>query len=154
MNKHAIKFLLGAGVMVFIGFGVLYVLPFFDLRNQAANELIKREEDIQRGYKDDTYGGSTPQETLDFFVQALKKNDLELASKYFAIEDQERWRKFLEDIKIKNGIKRLISEAEHLELTKIENGQAFFVLVNKENIVEVQVILAQAMNKRWKITDL
>src|SRR3990167_4021988 len=37
----------------------------------------------------DTYGGKTPQETLDLFVDALKKGDVELASKYFALNDNE-----------------------------------------------------------------
>ncbi len=50
--------------------------------------------DIEKVYKEqeakyvaamtaDTYGGKTPQETLDLFVDALRKGDVELASKYF-----------------------------------------------------------------------
>ena len=36
--------------------------------------------------KADTWGGKTPQETLDLFIDALRKGDVELASKYFLIE--------------------------------------------------------------------
>jgi hypothetical protein len=35
----------------------------------------------------DTYGGKTPKETLDMFVDALRKGDVELASKYVKLED-------------------------------------------------------------------
>jgi len=34
---------------------------------------------------EDTYGGKTPEETLNLFIEALKKEDLELASKYFVL---------------------------------------------------------------------
>ncbi len=34
-------------------------------------------------FKNDTYGGATPEETFDLYLAALKKGDLELASKYF-----------------------------------------------------------------------
>src|SRR3989344_3937509 len=43
--------------------------------------------------KNDTYGGKTPEETFDLFLEALKKNDAELASKYYIIDNQEK--KFL-----------------------------------------------------------
>ena len=37
--------------------------------------------------RQDTYGGKTEQETLDLFRDALRSGDIELASKYFKIED-------------------------------------------------------------------
>ena len=43
----------------------------------------------------DTYGGKTPQETLDLFVAALKKGDLDLASKYFILETHENDQNYL-----------------------------------------------------------
>lgn len=48
----------------------------------------------ERAYEDamrqDTYGGKTPEETLRMFVDALKKGDVELASKYFMLETNEK----------------------------------------------------------------
>ena len=37
----------------------------------------------------DTYGGDTPQETLDLFIAALEKGDTDLAAKYFVVYKQE-----------------------------------------------------------------
>ncbi|PIR67007.1 MAG: hypothetical protein COU51_00945, partial [Parcubacteria group bacterium CG10_big_fil_rev_8_21_14_0_10_36_14] len=44
---------------------------------------------IEAPYKNDKYGGTTPEETFDMYITALKKGDLELASKYFAINKQK-----------------------------------------------------------------
>ena len=37
----------------------------------------------------DTFGGETPEETLEMYIEALKVGDVELASKYFRLEDQD-----------------------------------------------------------------
>jgi len=49
-------------------------------------KATKALSDFETAMKNDTYGGKTPQETLDMFIDALKKGDIELASRYFAFE--------------------------------------------------------------------
>jgi len=56
---------------------------------------IAREE--QR-YKNDKYGGKTPEETYAMFLEALKKKDIGLASKYFVLDKQEEYKKALKEI--------------------------------------------------------
>jgi hypothetical protein len=48
---------------------------------------IKFTNQYETAMKNDTYGGKTPQETLDMFIDALKKGDMELASKYFVLQE-------------------------------------------------------------------
>lgn len=59
--------------------------------NRAAKEnydaYIKFTNQYETAMKNDTYGGKTPQETLDMFIDALKKGDVELASKYFILQE-------------------------------------------------------------------
>ena len=58
----------------------------------------ERIVDYEKGYikykeefdKQDNYGGETPEETLDLYIQALEKSDFELASKYFVLKDQKK----------------------------------------------------------------
>ena len=77
---------------------------------------IKRAyEKLNEPYYNDTYGGKTPEETYDMFIDALKKGDVELASKYFVVGKQDDWLKTLQEYE-KEGI--LISFAEELENTK------------------------------------
>jgi hypothetical protein len=45
---------------------------------------------LEAPFRNDKYGGKTPEETFDMYLAALKKGDLELASKYFAIERQKQ----------------------------------------------------------------
>lgn len=41
---------------------------------------------LSKPYREDTYGGKTPEETWGMFLDALKKGDVELASKYIVPE--------------------------------------------------------------------
>lgn len=54
-------------------------------------QMLKQleQEDYQRAMAD-TYGGKTPQETLQMYIDAVEKGDFELASKYFIGEKQEK----------------------------------------------------------------
>lgn len=47
---------------------------------------------LEKKYRADTYGSSTPEGTLALFIEALKKGDAELASKYFVPESQTKER--------------------------------------------------------------
>jgi|SRR3990172_10217389 len=93
------KFVLGfLGIVVAVF--VLYIAGFwlwqkYDLWQgqkgvQKLAEELKRieEEDYQRAMAD-TYGGKTPQETLQMYIDAVEKGDYELASKYFIGDNQE-----------------------------------------------------------------
>ncbi len=45
----------------------------------------------------DKIGGYTPEQTVDLFIAALKKRDYDLASKYFVIDEQEKWKKMFDE---------------------------------------------------------
>lgn len=62
---------------------------------------------VQSAHRNDKYGGKTPDETLSLFIQALEKDDLRLASKYFVLDkDGNRNPMWLE------GLNRLKSEGK------------------------------------------
>lgn len=67
---------------------------------QNLAEAFKRaeQEDYQKAMAD-TYGGKTPQETLQMYIDAVEKGDYELASKYFIGDNQEEWKSELNEIK-------------------------------------------------------
>lgn len=51
---------------------------------------------LSKPYREDVYGGKTPEETWALFLDALKKKDVELASKYFVPEKQVEWKEIIE----------------------------------------------------------
>lgn len=64
-------------------------------------------------YYKDTFGGKTPEETYDLFISALKKGDIELASKYFTIERQGSWLETLEKYDDNNYLESFVKELEN-----------------------------------------
>jgi len=77
----------------------------YDEQNQKLAEYYEYKETEKKSrealYRADTYGGDTPEETLELFIQALEAENYELASKYFV---PEAWSKELEDFKEAKGI--------------------------------------------------
>ena len=61
-------------------------------------------------YKNDTYGGKTPEETFDLYLAALKKGDLELARKYFVVERRKIATDELLEMKTNNQMADYIKE--------------------------------------------
>lgn len=91
----------------------------------------KQLEEMAKPYKNDKYGGATPEETFDLFIAALKKEDIDLASKYFVIPKQESWRKTLGEYK---GQGLLIDFTVELENT--QKGWKKNIHGNNKDIVE------------------
>ncbi len=84
--------LIGLVVLVVGGY-VGYQLYQLDQGRKAVGALAQRmnreAEEFARREMADTYGGKTPQETLQMYIDAVEKGDYELASKYFVIGKQE-----------------------------------------------------------------
>ncbi|OHA79038.1 MAG: hypothetical protein A2V96_01605 [Candidatus Yonathbacteria bacterium RBG_16_43_6] len=98
------KFLVGVAVVV-VAFLVLgFVYPVYsDWKGRKgvenlANALKQMQEDDYKAAMADTYGGKTPQETLQMYIDAVEKGDYELASKYFIGGKQEEWKNNLKEI--------------------------------------------------------
>lgn len=126
--------------------------------------------DFEAAMRADTYGGKTPQETLDMFVDALKKGDVELASKYFALDTNEqpynrenyltrkKWEEVLENIKAEGKIEyilQVISSAKP-DLKAAISPDYFVFSARDENgtvITDVDLHLNQYSGV-WKIESL
>ena len=85
---------------------------------------------LGRPYKTDKIGGQTPEETFDMFIDALKKEDIELASKYFVIKKQDDWEKTLEEYKKNDLLANFVVELQKNKSTwqlleKDEYGASF-----------------------------
>ncbi len=60
--------------------------------------IRKAEEAARELRAKDTYGGKTPQETYEMYLDALKKGDIELASRYYVRLAQSERKKFFEEL--------------------------------------------------------
>ena len=92
---------------------------------------------IEKAYREDPYGGITPEETLQLFIDALKKGDTDLAAKYFVLDKQEEMRVDLDLVKEKGLLDELLVDLERTVKTKTSNEEVFFVASDEENIVKI-----------------
>ncbi|MBI2050005.1 MAG: hypothetical protein HYT35_00925 [Candidatus Staskawiczbacteria bacterium] len=71
-----------------IGFQVKYKLELW----KTDRAMEKFNKSIEELFKSDIYGGNTPEETFNLFVDALKNEDVDLAIKYIVIDIERRQR--------------------------------------------------------------
>jgi hypothetical protein len=149
MTKQVMKFSVGALVLTLLGFGALYMIRSYIPEYQAQ----KAYEKIIEGYKNDPYGGETPEETLMLFIEALKKGDIELASKYYIWDKQEKRLQDLIKAKEEGRLPEIVAKLERYELTKKESKRAFYERIEDGVVISAIIIEWQGLNGKWKITE-
>ena len=139
------------------GAGLLFYLWQYGPLSPGAREARRAEnfiKDWENKYKNDTYGGATPEETLQLFITALKNGDTDLAAKYFLIDDQEKWREDLSKIKERNLLDAMVGDLENAKRYRSQNeSQVFFTSGNElgESVAVIDII---KIGSRWKIRDI
>ena len=132
--------------------------------NRQMEEQYKKYQEFVDKYKQamtaDTYGGKTPQETLDLFVAALEKGDIELASKYFMLKENgerdEKWLLNLEATQKANRIIEIVSTLKKAIPAGSSMKDVFgFEIRNEEgNIVGDVGLSLNTYSQVWKIESL
>ena len=131
--------LLAGGVLWFVLNGMPYI------NNLRANwEAQRLQAQWEKPYREDTYGGKTPEETYDMFLDALRKGDTTLASKYFVVDEQEKWLKTLDQYSNQNLLVNFVKELENTRKTwvKKDHGDTvdfqYKVLVQKDTTADFE----------------
>lgn len=105
----------------------------------------------------DTYGGKTPKETLDLFVAALRAGDVELASKYFLINEKatrEEWVKYLTQVQEKGLLAKMAEDIarDAKPFGNPPEGEFYFGLFNNDGTVAIPIDMRlNTYTKVWKI---
>ncbi len=142
--------------MVVGGFSYLIWDEYFS----PDDELAGLQKRYVQAMTADTYGGKTPQETLDLFIDALKKEDVDLAAKYFMLDDQlsrEKWVKALSELKSKGLLDDMAKDIERAkpDADKIDENDFKFIIYNNEGNVGGWVDMQfNKYSKVWKIENL
>src|SRR3989344_4434656 len=126
MTKTIGKYLLAIGAVVAVGLGALFFIQYLRDADDPEKQAREYMEALEKAYREDQYGGNTPEETLQLFIDALKKGDTDLAAKYFIIDEQEKIREDLLGAKNSNNLENVIKRIESLKLNKRDGDSAFF----------------------------
>lgn len=169
MNRSYWKFLIAFAAIILLVLGGYWVWNNqLNLKTEDSDEpkatyeeAIAHQEKLEEAMRNDTYGGKTPQETLDLFIEVLRKEDIELAFKYFAIEGNgerdSKWREGL--IKTKEA-GRLQGVADSLSKAQPDfDGRAyekdFKFYVEKDGEIEIYIDMEfNEYSSVWKIESL
>lgn len=125
--------------------------------DQYNNPSARYYKDLERSYAEDTYGGSTPEETLKLFIAALEAGNIDLASKYFVVEKQEEWKKELGVIKGNGNIAKMVNDISRATDGKeLFDGHFQFTILDpiKTDHAEFTISLLRIPNGKWKIQSL
>lgn len=109
-------------ILFFLGLYGQRIENYFMLKSQEKflAKVEKQKAEILEMQKNDTYGGATPEETLDLYIEALKVGDIELASKY--------WEVSLENPNLQDERKKTLEKDRNEGLLNI-------IIKNLENII-------------------
>lgn len=172
--RHWIGTLIVAIVAGFVIFGLLRGQEFL-ASFLVSQETKKIQRELERPYREDKYGGKTPEKTFDLFLEALRKENIELASKYFELEKQEKWIEILNQYKSGGLINDYIFELEkrkrEWQFVKNNGQEAFYsYLVKVERNTKVRfgdqildlptgeyenfIIFIKSLNNLWKIREI
>lgn len=148
-----ILILAGAGVLLW---SVVWLVGYYQYRNSPQYQAQKYLDEMEKKYREDTYGGNTPEETLQLFIDALKKGDTDLASKYFVVEKQEEWRGKLEVGKKNDTLTLLIKDLEKEKFgNKLSDNRYRFSTYDKNNVAEFSFdLIVNPFTNKWKIESL
>ena len=109
-----------------------YLYPSYQMWRITEGDK-KFEQGFTAMLKNDTYGGKTPEETYNLYVDALKRGDTEAASKYFYWERQISQKKKLDELGAKGELSKYIVDLpDWLEMREEEydvEGTKQYVLV-------------------------
>lgn len=151
-------------VTLFLAIILVTVGGYFIWSNFFKYDILKVYQNAEKNYVEamqaDTYGGKTPQETLDLFVAALKSGDVELASKYFLINEnasREEWVKYLSSVKERGLLAKMANDIERdaKPLTNSDENKFAFGLFNKDGIIAIEIVMRlNTYTEVWKIEGL
>ena len=167
LNRKLVFIIAGFLALVAVAAGVFWFSGGYQdwQENRAEQALVNKADEVQRrieeAYRNDTYGGKTPQETLDMFVAALRAGDVELASKYFALDDnlsREKWYEALIKAKEENRFAEMIDFIE--KAVPDPNGPLYkndfgFVIYMDDGSIGTDINMElNPLTKVWKIESL
>lgn len=168
MDKNQ-KFFVLFGVFVIIVVALLVFYYFaisddkeFTVRDEdsftSQQEYLNYLEEYKQAMSKDTYGGKTPEETLQLFVDALKKGDTELASKYFVLDKQKEMANDLKQGIESGGADTLIDYYSNGSIEKtyfdVDGSYEFEILKEKNQPGFIINFLINKATNLWKIESL
>ena len=113
---------------------------------------------LEAQYKNDPYGGTTPEETLRLFIEALEKKDYTLASNYFVPEKRAEELNALPEAVKSGGVNMMINAYINGKLVSEKYGgqdkYEIRLFPPQDDVPFVFTLIKNPFTNRWLILDL
>lgn len=154
---------------------ILYSLwdKYYSPQSQDNSAVVNAEryQAATKAYEDamrtDTYGGKTPEETLQMLISALKAGDIDLAAKYFELEQnpndpnyltRKKWEDALAQAKSEGKLESVVSTLGKAQpsMQKTSSPDTVeYVVLGQGKIVDYSIYFARdTYSDTWKIENL
>ncbi|NCN53202.1 hypothetical protein GW950_01930 [Candidatus Wolfebacteria bacterium] len=162
------KYLIILGLFLVIGLFSAFCFWFLSPQMRQARQLKKGLESFDKAikaeeqkYAADTYGGTAPEETYQLFLEALKKQDIDLASKYFILDKQDEYKNLFTQIKNSGQWDKMMADlldAKNIKGKMDENGEYKIEVLTENNELIASVIIKKPIlilgSERQEISNL
>src|SRR3989338_2945348 len=166
LPRQAVKifFIVFIFILIAVVSYVVGILVKYRLDVRKVDKATERfQSALEEPYKKDIYGGKTPEETWAMYIDALKKGDIDLASRYYAVGRIEGVP--IDEIytKKQNGqLQEWIRELETLkrdeqQFSSYEDSYYFYNYFNEKHnqvLSSPVVFYLNPHTKVWKIVSL
>lgn len=132
----------------------------YRIQNQISNNYIAAQEAQQAAleaqYKNDPYGGATPEETLKLFIEALEKKDYTLASNYFLPEKRQEALGRMPEGVSSGGFDALVKAYRQGSVeTVVNKNKSEIEIVSASELAPYLFQLTKnSFNNKWLISEL
>lgn len=157
LNKINYKKILKVLAVLFVLFWVGVFSLSYLYTKQEKEKQEKYLADLRRPYLEDKYGGATPEETFAMFLDALKKEDLDLASKYFIFEEQKERKEYFEKVKSVGRWQEMVNDLSRQLVYKdslYEDNKQYEIKNTDGKIIFGLVDFVKYPSGVWKLTEL
>mgnify|MGYP001617669705 CR=1 FL=1 len=153
LGKYRVVIFVLVGVIIILFLGIYALGWYGDWKFNKDLKALQQESD--RPYLEDTYGGKTPKETLEMFITAVEKEDFDLASKYFVLSKQEEWRGGLINGKEKGNLDVFIKNMKMAEdRGSLWEGNYQMEVKNIQEGLSIVIDFIKYPQGIWKIQEI
>lgn len=125
-----------------------------DIKNQGASQInTELNKEPSDGFG--KFGGETPQETLEMLINALLKNDLDSAVKYFIPENRKVVSEDLSRLENIKLLGDLMKDLKNIKSGKLKNENLYrFEILDEDGQTSAELELMKNQEGFWKIISL
>jgi hypothetical protein len=151
--KSWMKYTLIVVTLIGVTTSLLFLYFYLEWRTSDEYRAKLTYKKLENEYRNDIYGGTTPEETLQLFIDALRQKNVQKASLYFSLDKREELSKKLEDVEQSGNLQFMTDYLDRAETPQKLNDENYQVVIpgQDSNALVIINLSLNTLSGRWKI---